>query len=201
MPDSTIGEIEGVLANFPKAVAGAESRIAEGLKQVLGVGEEIANITGLNHIAGIFEKISTGEDSVLQKVDAGEQVVSHVGVVAQSVTPPQLAQVIVPESGKVLAAAKQAVNFVEAHSLPDEVKILVKHNFNLIQSAHAAVQALELGSDVVANLPFLHFTGTIAATVAGVNAFLHWLEPKLAGAISPADTANPSALPPTHGGH
>jgi hypothetical protein len=202
MADETIGSVEQKLAGLPTAVAGLESRIAGGFKSILGVGEEVANLTGLNHVAGIFEQIAHGTDKVLSKVDAGEQVISHTAVVAQAVTPASIAAFIIPESARVMSALQQAADLVTKFNVSNEIKVLVLHNYNLVKDADIALRALETGTQALVDLPFLHFSGTLTATLAAANAFLHWLEPKLSAAISDASSgATPSVLPPTHGSH
>jgi hypothetical protein len=180
-PDSTIGQIETTLSGFPRAVAGVETAIANGLHSLFGGGEYIAQALGLSHVAGIVQKISTGTDSVLQKVDAGEQVIATIGQVAQGVTPPQIAGVIVPHSAAVLAAAQTAADFVTKNTnVPAAVATVVKHNLNLIHIAHEIVLGAETVTDVAEKVPFFNALGLAASIVAGVNASLHGLEPILA---------------------
>lgn len=188
---ATLQEIEAALSSVPKAVAGAETRIADGLRSVLGVGEEVANLTGLNHVAGIFQKVATGSDSVLAAIDQGEQVISHIGTAAENVTPAALAAIIIPESTPILQALQKAGDLASRFDLGQELKTLILHNINLVNDADIALRALETGGDALVSLPFIHFSGTITAVVVGANAFLHWLEPKLADAIIAAKSAAP----------
>jgi hypothetical protein len=180
-PDSTIGQIETTLSGFPRAVAGVETSIANGLHSLFGGGEFIAQALGLSHVAGIVQKISTGTDTVLKQVDAGEQVVANIVQVAQGVTPPQIAAVIVPHSGQVLAAAQTAADFVAKNTnVPAEIAVVVKHNLLLIHIAHEIVLGAENVTDVIEKIPFFNSLGLAASIVAGVNASLHGLEPILA---------------------
>ncbi len=179
--DQTIGQIESKVPPALQAVDGLATRIANGFKAILGTGEHVAQILGLAHVAGIFETVATGEDSILSKVNAGENTAEAVAKIAQGVTPAALASVVVPESGKLLQQAQNVFEYVDQHANASaEIKSIVRHNLNLAHFAHEIVLGAETATDVAEKLPFFPALGLAATVIASVNAGLHFLEPELA---------------------
>jgi hypothetical protein len=189
--NETIGQIESQVPPALQAVEGLASRIADGFKAILGTGEHVAQVLGLAHVAGIFEKVATGEDSILQKVNAGENTAQAVAKIAQDVTPAAIASVIVPESGKVVQQAQNVFDFVNSHTnASQELKSIAAEHFHLAQLAHEIVLGAETATDIIEKIPFFPKLGIAATIIASINAGLHFLEPALANLDS--STATPA---------
>ena len=180
-PNQTIGQIESKVPPALQAVDGLATRIADGFRAILGTGEHVAQVLGLAHVAGIFEKVATGEDSILSKVNAGENTVEAVAKIAQGVTPAAIASIVVPESGKLLQQAQNVFDYVDQHANASaEIKSIARHNLTLAHVAHEIVLGAETATDVAEKLPFFPALGIASTIIASVNAGLHFLEPALA---------------------
>lgn len=191
--NQTIGQIESFVPPALQAVEGLATRLADGFKAILGTGEHVAQVLGLAHVAGIFQSVATGEDSILQKVNAGENTAEAVAKIAQDVTPAAIASVVVPESGKILQQAQNVFNYVDQHAdASAEIKVIARHNLHLAHIAHEIVLGAETATDVATKLPFFPALGIAASIISSVNAGLHFLEPELAK-LDPPPAASTNA--------